>query len=401
MGRKAHADRTALTAAFVKQKDLAAGKYYDKFGLYLRVKPTGAKTWAQKITINGKQRELGLGSALLVPLSDARALAFDYLRAAKEGRDPIAERKRISGIPTFSDAVERVHELHRANWSSAKHAAQFRSTLSTYACKYFGDKKICDVTSGDIYNALEPIWVKKPETARRVRQRIGRVMKWAISQNYITNDPSNAIEEAFPKVAKAVQHRKALPYDQVSACIDAVRKSKASDATKLAVEFLILTGLRSKEVRFTVWSEIDIANKLFIIPVDRMKTKSEHVVPLSSRAVEILAQARHLGGQELVFPSPKTGRAISDMTMSKLIKELGFDADIHGFRTSFRVWTQERTNVSFEVAEKSLAHKVGNKVTAAYARSNLLEKRRGLMQRWSDFLQNEDASIIPITGRSR
>lgn len=397
MGRKLQSDRKPLTAAKVKQA-AEPGKYYDENGLYLRVKETGAKAWVQKIVIAGKQRELGLGSATLVTLTEARELARTYRKAAREGRDPIAERRRDGAVPTFDEAVERVYTLHEPSWRNKKHAAQFRSTLKEYVSPVCGQKRVSEVTSQDVMNALLPIWLGKAETARRVKQRVGVVMKWAIAQGYRQDDPSNAIGQALPKAARVVKQRKSIPYDEVASCLSAVQASQASASTKLAVELLILTATRSGEVRLAAWSEIDLARGLWTIPAERMKGKAEHVVPLSGRAVDVLTAARALGDGDLVFPGAKAGRPMSDMTMSKLVKELGFNADVHGFRTSFRVWVQERTNASFEVAEKALAHKTKNKVVAAYARSDLMEKRRQLMQRWADHLANEGGKVVKIGG---
>lgn len=397
MGRKLQAERKLLNAAKVKQTT-EPGKYYDENGLYLRIKPSGAKTWAQKIIINGRQRELGLGSAALVTLSEAREMARIYRKAAREGRDPIAERKRESSVPTFDEAVAQVFALHEPSWRNKKHAAQFRTTLEQYVSPVCGQKKVNDVTSQDVMTALTPIWITKAETARRVKQRIGVVMKWAIAQGHRQDDPSFAIEQAMPKVVRSTKQRKSIHYDKVADCLDAVRESRASPATKLAIEFLILTAARSGEVRLAAWQEISIEQGLWKIPADRMKGKAEHVVPLSDRSIEVLTQARALGGGNLIFPGAKAERPMSDMTMSKLIKELGFDADVHGFRTSFRVWIQERTDTLFEVAEKALAHKTKNKVVAAYARSDLMEQRRLLMQRWADHLKQTGREGIEING---
>jgi len=396
MGRKLQTERKLLTAAKVKQTK-EPGKYYDENGLYLRIKASGAKTWAQKIVIGGRQRELGLGSATLVTLSEAREMARINRKVAREGRDPIAERKRGTDVPTFAEAIDRVYSLHEPSWRNKKHAAQFRSTLNNYCAPFFGHKKLGEVTSQDVMNALMPIWLSKSETARRVKQRVGVVMKWAIAQGYRQDDPSNSIEQALPKANRHVQQRKSIHYDMVAECLTVIQKSNANAATKLALEFLILTASRSGEVRMASWSEIDLDLCLWIIPAERMKGKVEHVVPLSDRAKDVLMIARELGEGDLVFPGAKAGRPMSDMTMSKLVKSLGYDADINGFRTSFRVWVQERTNTAFEVAEKALAHKTKNKVVAAYARSDLTEKRRQLMQRWADHLAKTGNNVVKIS----
>jgi hypothetical protein len=269
MGRKLQTERKLLTAVKVKQVT-EPGKYYDENGLYLRVKPSGAKTWAQKIVIGGRQRELGLGSTMLVTLAEAREKARTNRMAAREGRDPIAERKRGTDIPTFAEAVDRVFSLHEPSWRNKKHAAQFRSTLNTYCTPFFGHKKVGEVTSQDVMNALMSIWLTKSETARRVKQRIGVVMKWAIAQGYRQDDPSNAIEQALPKANRSVQQRKSIHYDAVAECLADIQKSHASTSTKLALEFLILTASRSGEVRMASWSEIDLELGLWFIPAERM-----------------------------------------------------------------------------------------------------------------------------------
>jgi integrase len=388
MGRKLQAERKLLTAVKVKQTT-APGKYYDENGLYLRIKGTGAKTWAQKIVIDGKQRELGLGSASLVTLAEARELAKVHRKAAREGRDPIAERKQDSAVPTFDEAVKRVYSLHEANWRNKKHAAQFLSTLEQYVSPICGQKKVSAVSSQDVMNSLMPIWLSKAETARRVKQRIGVVLKWSIAQGFRTDDPTSTIGQALPKGGRTVKPRRSIHYDKVAECLSAVKSSHANTSTKLAIEFLIHTAVRSGEARLATWSEIDLNSATWTVPASRMKGKVDHVVPLSDRAVVVLTAARALGDGQLIFPGTKVDRPLSDMTLSKLIKDLGFNADVHGFRTSFRVWVQERTDATFEVAEKALAHKTQNKVVAAYARSDLMEKRRTLMQKWADHLKGE------------
>jgi integrase len=384
-----------LTAAKVRQIQ-QAGKYYDGNGLFLRVEASGSKRWVQRITINGKRCEIGLGSGNLVTLAEAREAALEHRKVARSGGDPLAAKQSAVIVPSFNDAVEKVIELYAPTWSNAKHAAQFRNTLVTYAGPIIGSKPVSDITSADVLRVLTPIWTSKPETARRVKQRIGAIMKWAVAQNYRADDPSAALSQALPKPSQKVAHRKSLPYAEVAACIAVLRASQAMVATKLAFEFLVLTAARSGEVRGATWQEIDVAKKTWTIPAHRMKAKFEHIVPLSDRAMAILTEAERLGDGDLVFPGQKHGRPLADMTLSKLIKELGFPTDVHGFRTSFRVWVQEQTNTSFEVAEKALAHKTTNKQVAAYARSDLFEKRRNLMQAWARYLNPERSNVIAI-----
>ncbi len=283
-------------------------------------------------------------------------------------------------------------------WRNAKHAAQFISTLETYAFPKMGKARVADVTTADVLAVLTPIWTKKPETARRVRQRIGTIMKWAVAQGWRQDNPADAIAQALPKHEKTKAHRKALPYPEVAGCIETVKASGAGISTKLALEFLMLTASRSGEVRGATWDEIDLGDgatrATWEIPASRMKAKKPHRVPLSARAVEMLREAEKLvDGSGLVFPSTKPGKPLADRRLSKLVKELGFDADVHGFRTSFRMWAQEQTNFPREVAEAALAHVIQNKAEAAYARSDVFEKRRKMMESWSSYI-----AVLPVKG---
>jgi integrase len=283
-----------------------------------------------------------------------------------------------------------VHEAHRPSWRNEKHAAQFISTLETYVFPTFGNVKVSDVTSDHVLSALLPIWLSKPETARRVRQRIGAVLKWAIAKGWRTDDPTHTVAQALPKQdRRKVERRKALPYADVAGCLAAVRASGAYDTTKAAIEFLVLTAARSGEVRMATWSEINLDTAEWTIPAARMKAGRQHRVPLSPQAVDLLRRlSTRIDGSDLVFPSPR-GKALSDMTFSKLIKELGVPVDVHGFRTSFRTWVQEQTDYPREVAEIALAHVVGNAVEEAYARSDLFEKRRAVTAGWAAFLAKD------------
>ena len=384
----------ALTVKNIK----TPGKYYDNHGLFLRVELTGSKRWVQRITIAGRQREIGLGSARLVPLAKARDLAIQNKRSAREGFDPIATKTAQLSVPTFEVACIEVHSLYSPTWANKKHAAQFLSTLKTYAFPKLGRRKVSDLSPADILSVLTPIWTSKSETARRLKQRISVVMQWAIANGFRSDDPAVALNSALPKITKKPKHRKFIPYDQVTECLNVVKASKASQSTKLAIELLILTGVRSGEVRGANWSEIDLNARVWVIPSSRMKMREEHRIPLSATAVAVLNSAKELDdGSGVVFSGSKVGKPLSDMTLSKLIKELGFNADIHGFRTSFRTWVQEKTNITFEVAEAALAHKTGSAVVVAYARSDLFDKRRQLMERWDLFLNEPRGQVVKLT----
>jgi integrase len=386
---------TPLSATLVRNLK-QPGKYYDLHGLFLRIEPAGSRRWVQRLTVAGRQREIGLGPADLISLAEAREAAYENKKLARAGGDPLAEKRKSAAIPSFAEAIDRVIELHAPTWTNPKHAAQFRSTLESYACPKLGKLPVSEIDASDILAALQPIWVAKHETARRLKQRIGTVMKWAVAQGFRSDDPTTALNQVLPRPSKKPEHRKSITYAGVANCIAAVRQSDAMESTKLAFEFLVLTAARSGEVRGATWNEIDFENAVWVIPAARMKMKVEHRVPLSARALAILESAKSLCDPTLVFPGSRQGRPMSDMTMSKLIKELGFDADIHGFRTSFRVWVQEQTSMPFEVAEKALAHKTSNKVVAAYARSDLFEKRRQLMDAWSSYLNDSSSNLVRL-----
>ena len=394
----------ALSAAFVRQVAIP-GKYFDGQGLYLRVQPNGARQWVQRIVIRGKRCELGLGNPSLVSLAEAREQALANRKLAREGGNPLQAKREAEAVLTFEEAARKVHTLHLPTWRNVKHGAQFISTLETYAFPVMGKLLVSDVTTADVLAVLSPIWTEKPETAARVRQRIGTVMKWAVAQRWRQDNPAEYIAQALPKRDKSkTAHRKALPYAGVANCIEAVQTSGASASTKLALEFLVLTATRSGETRLARWNEIDwgsaatsATSATWTIPASRMKAKREHRIPLSTRAVELLREAEKLAdGEGLVFPGTRHGKPLSDMTLSKLVKELGFDADIHGFRTSFRMWAQERTNAPREVAEAALAHTIQNKAEAAYARSDVFERRRILMESWAAYLTGESGKVIKL-----
>lgn len=390
------AARKPLTAAAVKTID-EPGKYHDGSGtgLFLRVQENGTRFWVQRIVIRGKRRELGLGSYPTVSLAQAREKALDNKRAAREGLDPTAEKKRQREIPTFEEAARAAHQELSPSWKNPKDRAAFLTTLETYIFPHVGSMLLPDVTSADIRRPILAARAKVPGVARKLVYRVSAVFRWGIAEGYCTGNPATTEALALPKMERNSTHRKALPYQHVAECIDAVWASKAWLGTKLALEFVTLTAMRSGEVRAARWSEIDLhdassvqdAERItWVVPADRMKMKRPHRVPLSSRAVELLREAESIrDASDLVFPSIR-GKPLSDMTLSKLVKELGFDADVHGFRTSFRTWAQDQTDYPWEIAEAALAHKIGSSVEQAYARSDFFEKRRQMMEDWAQYL---------------
>ena len=392
-----HPER-ALSAAFVRTVT-KPGRYLDGLGLSLLVTPTGGRCWIQRLTIAGRVRELGLGGYPVVTLAQAREKALANKRLAHQGGDPLAE-KRKKAVPTFAEAADQVLALHRTGWRNAKHAAQWETTLRQYAFPLLGDRLVHTITVADVLAVLAPIWHKKAETARRVRQRIGAVMKWAVAQEFRVDNPAgDTLGQALGRQADVTQHMRALPHREVAGAIHAVQDSQAGLSTKLAFAFLVLTAARSGEVRLATWEEIDLDAAVWTVPAERMKAQREHRVPLSERAVQVLTEAQALtDGSGLLFPSP-TGKPLSNMTLSKLLKDLDIPAVPHGFRSSFRDWAQECTNAPRAVMEAALAHANPDKVEAAYARSDLFERRRVLMDQWAGYLTQERGTVVPLVRR--
>ena len=385
-----------LTQKFVNSVE-APGRYYDgDAGLFLFVKSPTRKSFVQRVTVHGNRRDIGIGSVKWTTLAEARAKAHENRKTARTGGNPIADK--APAIPTFEAAAEIVIALHSETWrDGAKSAAQWRASLRDYALPRLGRKPVDTITAADVLAVLTPIWNEKRETARRVRQRIGAVMKWAIAQGHRDDNPAgDAIGAALPKGGGKTKHQRALPYAEVAGAVEAVRNCAAYRATALAFQFIVLTAARSGEVRNATWAEIDLDAATWTVPGERMKSGREHRVPLSDAALDVLAEAREIAdGSGLVFPSV-TGKPLSDNTVSKLLRELKIDAVPHGFRSSFRQWAAERTNAPREVAEHALAHVNRNKVEAAYQRSDLFEQRRKLMAQWASFLAAEGADVVVL-----
>ena len=367
---------------------------YSGGGLYLRVDESGAKRWVQRVTIVGKRRNLGLGGYPAVSLADARQAALDNAKAIREGRDPLAEKREAAEVrnkpvtPTFAEAAETVIGMRRPTWSNDKHAYQWTQSLTTYAFPTIGNNLVSDIDSADILTVLTPIWTTKSETARRVRQRVATVLDWTIAQGYRVDNPAGkTILTVLSKVRRTKQHHLVLPYREVPSALIKVTQSTANAVTKLAFEFLVLTAARSGEVRLATWAEIDWDNRVWTVPAERMKARHEHRVPLSSRALVTLRGARDLSDQpsELLFPT-RSGKPLSDMALTTLLRRLRIPAVPHGFRSSFKDWSMECSGTSWADQETALAHRLGDSTEAAYARSDLLEQRRPLMEAWASFL---------------
>ena len=389
-----------LTATSVRHQR-APGRYADGNGLYLVVDPSGAKRWAWRGVIQRKSSELGLGSVALVSLADARAQAIVCKRTARAGGNPLLDRRREQRVvPTFKAAATLVHAEHRKTFRNAKHAAQWLASLDNDVFPVIGDRPIHTIESGDILKVLTPIWMVKPETARRVKQRIKVVFDWAKASGYRGGDnPTDGLSKVLPKHKGDKQHHAALPYRAVPAFVTALRAMPdMDDAVRDGLELLILTATRTNEVQLAMWPEIDLETATWTIPGDRMKSGREHRVPLSARAVAILEQARaRATGSPFVFPGIKPGKPLSNMTFLKAARRLTtVPLTTHGFRSSFRDWSAERTNVPTIVCEAALAHVVKDKTEAAYRRTDLFDRRRELMDLWSRFATGTPADIVPL-----
>ena len=389
--RGRHPDR-ALTAVQVRQIK-TPGRHADGGGLYLFVEPSGAKRWVLRTIVQGRRRDIGLGSASLVSLVDAREVAGAYRKTARAGGDPVAvHRKLLTAVPTFEEAARMVHAEHSRAWQNQKHVAQWLTTLSQYAFPFFGNRPIDQSGTADVLRALTPIWLSKADTARRVRRRIGVVFDWAKAAGHRTGDnPVDGLLRVLAHQNATDNHHAAMPYVEVPAFVRALDESDIAEIAKLALEFLILTAARTGEVLGMCWSEIDTATGTWTIPRARMKTRREHRVPLVPRAMMILTRARELSADtELVFPGRSYHRPLANMTFLKALERMDIAVTVHGFRSSFRDWAAEQTNFPREICEVALAHAIGNRVESAYRRGDLLEKRRELMAAWADYVITRD-----------
>ena len=361
------------------------GFHCDGHGLNLRVDPSGARRWVQRLVVRGRPRMLGLGGYPLVSLAEAREAAFANRKIARSGGDPFAARRRARGVPTFEEAAATVFALHRSGWRSADYSASLVRLFRRYVHPHIGTLAVSDVTTADVLTVLTPIWHAKPNSARRVRQRIGAVMKWAVAQGYRQDNPAgDVLGQALGRQHAVVRHMRALPHREVADAIRRMHATSAPTAVKLAFEFLVLTAARSGEVRAATWDEMDLDAAVWTMPASHTKSNREHRVPLSHRAVAILQEARRLG-RDLLFPSTR-GRQLRDTAISRVLNDLGIAAVPHGFRSSFRDWAAEQTNARQDVIEASLAHLVRDPTVAAYARSDLFERRRRLLDDWAAYL---------------
>jgi integrase len=383
-----------LTATAVKAAN-ASGRYGDGDGLFLLVGKSGGKSWMVRVQKDGKRRDFGLGSASKVSLALARERARTVRSQVEAGIDPIAERRKAAGIPTFRESAASVHAEHKGSWKNAKHSKQWLATLEAYAFPAFGDVAVSEVDAPAVRDALAAIWLTKPETARRLRQRIVTVLDWALAKGYRdTPLAMPVIDKALPKQRAKPRHHAALPYAELPGFMAKLRESESMG--RLALEAAILTAARSGEVRQMTWDELDLDAALWTVPTERMKAGREHVVPLSPQAVALFERMKphRRGDSDLVFPGTKRGKPLSDMTLTKALRDMNVDAVPHGFRSTFRDWVAEQTHWSAELAEAALAHVIADKTVAAYQRGSMLEKRGKLMAAWADFCEGASGGNV-------
>ena len=387
-----------LSAVFVRSVT-KAGRYLDGNGLYLNVQPSGAKRWFLRVVVMGRRRDFGLGGLSVVSLAEAREEATKLRKIVQQNGDPLAEREKEKSIVlTFKEAAREVHKIHSATWKNDKHKKQWITTLENYVFPTFGSLHVDNIGTPEILSVLNPIWLTKPETARRVRQRIHTVLEWAKAAGFRSGDnPVDGILKILPKQPVSQAHHTALPYKEVPIFIKSLRSINAEGIAPLAFEFLILTATRTSEVLNATWDEINLEDKTWTIPDSRMKNKREHRIPLQPRLIEILEEVRKLSeGSLYIFPNPHTGKPLSTMVFLMLLRRMKQDITAHGFRSSFRDWASERTNIPRDVCEAALAHSLRDKTEAAYKRTDLFEKRRELMSLWTKFATEEHGEVITI-----
>ena len=368
-------------------------------GLALQITATGARSWVLRLSVAGKQREMGLGSFPSVPLAEAREKARLQRAKVEQGADPISARRAAQSAAvaernsqqSFASVAAQYIEQHVKSWKSAKHGAQWASTLRAYAEPVIGSLLVRDVTTAHVIKVLEPIWAEKTETATRVRSRMELVLDFAAARG-LREGPNPArwrgnLDAALPKPNKLakVRHHAAVAFDDIGSFVTRLRAQPGMGPR--ALEFAILTAARSGEVRGAVWSELDLAGALWTVPAERMKSGRAHRVPLSKPALRLLRALPKGAPEDLVFPGLRG--PLSDMSLTAVLRRMKVDATVHGFRSTFRDWSSECTSHSTEVAEMALAHVVGDKVEAAYRRGDLFEKRVLLMSDWAVFLENK------------
>lgn len=389
----------ALFLTDLKARKATPGIHADGRGLYLLVKPSGARSWFLRYQMDGRRREMGLGPYPAVTLERAREKVQAARALMAEHRDPLAHRGDRSPRK-FRTAAEELIKARRPTWQNAKHAAQWEATLETYAFPVLGDLAVSHIGTDEVLRVLNPIWTEKPETATRVRQRIEAVLDYAGARGWREGDnPARWRGHLDKLLAKrtevaAVEHHAALPWQEMAAFMTTLRQEQGTAAR--ALEFTILTACRTGEVLGARWPEVDLEARLWTVPAERMKGRKTqrrpHRVPLSEPALTLLRSLPRIEGEEHVFPGGKQGKPLSTMAMLAVLRRMGrADLTTHGFRSTFRDWAAESTHFPRELAEGALAHVLKNKAEAAYQRGDLVERRRELMDAWAGWCGGPNA----------
>lgn len=383
-------------------------------GLYLVV-DGNARSWILRYSLLGRRREMGLGAYSDLSLADVREVARAKRRLVRDGIDPIdsgraarqATKVAETKKKTLAECVDGVLQAKAAEWRNAKHAAQWRSTLETYVLSDLGEMDVAAIDTTLVHKVLDPIWITKNETARRVRGRLEAVLDWATVRGF-RSGPNPARWRghldstlARPSKVQKVAHHPALPWGQIGEFMKALRNESGIGA--LALEFVILTAARSGEVRGAKWDEIDLAAKTWTVPADRMKAGAAHVVPLSDQAIAIIRKQELVRQSDFVFPGAREARPLSDMALVTVLRRMDrTDIVPHGFRSTFRDWAAEHTDFPNHVVEMALAHQVGNAVEAAYRRGALIAKRAVLMNAWAAYCAEPSASadVLQMTRKA-
>ena len=392
------------------QNEKRKGRYADGNGLYLQVARSGAKSWIFRYKRNKKTYEMGLGGIDVYPLIEARQRAMALRKILADGLDPIIENKKRKQAQflddarqiTFASCAQQYIDSHKIAWKNEKHLTQWTNTLDQYVYPFIGELSIATIDTDLIIKCLQPIWTTKTETASRIRGRVERIFDWALARGFRTA-PNPArwkghLDKLLPSAMKIkrVEHFRAMPLDEVSAFCNRLRNE--TGIASRALEFTILTAARTNEVLGAKWEELDLDQKVWTIPAERMKANSEHQVPLSSRAIEILLGMRTQNNSEYVVAGRKPDKPLSNMAMLKVLRKMKVKATTHGFRSTFRDWAAEKTNFPREVAEAALAHTLGSKVELAYLRTTLFDRRAKMMNLWAKFCSTDicKAEVVQI-----
>jgi integrase len=414
-GQKDRDHMTTLTPPSLRTLLKKPGRHSDGQGLFFRVLGDAKAYWVYRFRINGREREMSLGPYPELGLGEARRKHAELRAQVLNRIDPLAERRGAkptvsSGVSTFGAMALDHVETHEGSWRSAKHRRQWRMTLTEY-CQPIWSKPVDQIATADVLACLKPLWTRTPETASRLRGRIETVIDAARALGHVPEDKANParwkghLDHLLPKRNKLDQdnHHKALPYAEVA---ELAKRLRAVDSmTALALEFLILTATRTSETLKARWSEFDLEADTWSIPKERMKMGKPHDVPLSDRAIEILAEARRRARKEpepdsFVFFGMRPRKPVSPMAMMELLRRMKVNTTVHGFRSAARSWMADQ-GVAFELAEAALAHQVGNAVVQAYQRSSMLERRRPIMSAWSAFVTGDEAANVVPFARAR